>query len=506
MTTQIEDILNRDRARNERTYRISQRKECDSSVRLQGDADDRVSVERIVAEILDGELVLHALGGDLLAEQHRDDATRSPEPGRLAGVNADLIRLNLLDDSDDGRGLVVNCDDNRAHRDRTGDAGLDRQSIRIGWSEWQHRESARIDIIENVLLQMTQRVGDDDAERERQRRHSGNRVEPDLEIPEIRRCDHGQLRSRKARGPKLQVVAERNLLDDLACEHASKPAPCSIDKAQRHAQWTRRRKQDRDVSRAVRDLLRQVVMKRGWPGTREIGLHQRRNGLRKDVATRRTSPQIVEAEEVRPGEFEVVRVREAVLEPRVVAAGEVHPQLRRAVAERLVQGHTQAGRGNLDRMIPDQLLGEPLHVFREGGRGSRGDGICLSQETNRCGSEVDRQRARFLGQHQRIRRQRNAKLAHRGFECEPACDLVVGIKRRGKHFPADLRDEIEADRLRIAGSNRLDLPGRIADDGRAAHDSRIEIQADEVRGRRAGVGDRHVERVRPRQRSRPRDA
>ncbi len=49
LAAQIGDILNGERARDERTDRIAQREERDPAVRLQRDADDLVAVGQVVA-------------------------------------------------------------------------------------------------------------------------------------------------------------------------------------------------------------------------------------------------------------------------------------------------------------------------------------------------------------------------------------------------------------------------------------------------------------------------
>ena len=141
-------------------------------------------------------------------------------------------------------------------------------------------------------------------------------------------------------------------------------------------------------------------------------------------------------------------------QPRVVAAHEVHQQLRRAVAKRLVQGDAQAGFGDFGGAIPDQLLREARDVASAAPRParSRRRRPCRAVRSPRSAGRAAA--FRLLRQHQRIGRQRHAQLADDGLERESAGHVLVRIERRGGDLAGELGDQVEADGLRIARRDR----------------------------------------------------
>ena len=92
-------------------------------------------------------------------------------------------------------------------------------------------------------------------------------------------------------------------------------------------------------------------------------------------------------------------------------------------------------------------------------------------------AQVDRQRVRFLRQHQRIGRQRHAELADRGLQLEPAGDVLVGVERRGGDLAGDastIRSKLTV--AESPGAMVSICRGRIADERRAADVARVQVR------------------------------
>ena len=194
------------------------------------------------------------------------------------------------------------------------------------------------------------------------------------------------------------------------------------------------------------------------PGSDSVGARIAATASAKHVAANRAAAQLVEAGEVVLREREVVRRRVALGQPRVVAADEVHPQLRGAVGAAARAADAEAGFGHFDRAIEHDLLREALHVRRQRRRRRRRDRPRLAEQAER------RRRAESGG----------SAFASFGSTSEsgdsgtPSSPTAVFSSKRPATFssessvaavtlPVTLRDQIEADRRRVARRDRLDL-------------------------------------------------
>ena len=382
----VHHVRDGQRARDERTDRITQCEERDATARLQRHTNDLIAFDQVVRDLVGLQFVLDAGGGDLFAEEHSDDpANRN---SRHVGLAAQLIGLELLQRAQN-RGRRIS--DSRGFTDG-GCAGhalavienLNPDLIRLCRRSDDGHVGAH-GAAERQMPLLAGRTRQNDAQRVGcSIGDARDAVEANCVSARARRREYRQVaHDAAARFDEREQFREGDLLDNLALlVDTAHTAALFVDHGQPIRRARNAANERRDVLRPIRPQRRQLSMERLCTTGGKVRGKQVRDCVGKAIAAYGLASQRVETGEVLLGERQVVGPRVNIGKPLVLVAQEIHREMRRAIGQWLAQADAESGFGRFNRAVDDDLLRESLDALGQCGRRSGRDRPRLAEQAD----------------------------------------------------------------------------------------------------------------------------